>query len=147
MQIFQVSGSVWSDGVQKGAGISVRSRPGHQIKISGFQVLLHTVIMLHKHLAGEYASTRRRSLIPPRAVGVIYDLALDNPLPLIIPPGTMAVMTAVALPIVADFALVLDLSNAVLSPCSDTVRYLDQLEDVLLESTSSQRSAPKACGS
>lgn len=80
----------------------------------------------------EYVSTRRSKSISPRAGRVIDNLALDNPLALVIPPGTMAVMTAVALPIVADFALVLDLSNTVFSPSSDTVRYLDQFEDVLL---------------
>lgn len=92
-------------------------------------------------------SPHQRRLIPARAACVVHDFALNDPLPLIIPPGTMAVMTAVALPIVADFALVLDLSNTVLSPCSDTVRYLDQFEDVLLNSISSQRSVSKICGS
>lgn len=92
-------------------------------------------------------SPHQRSLIPPRAACVVHDFALNDPLPLIIPPGTMAVMTAVALPIVADFALVLDFSNAVLSPCSDTVRYLDQFENVLLKTISSQGSVPKICGS
>lgn len=74
-----------------------------------------------------------RRLISPWAAGVVHDLSLDNPLSLIIPPGTVAVMTAVALPIVADFALVLNLPNAVLSPCSDAVRYLNQFKYVLLE--------------
>lgn len=77
--------------------------------------------------------TCRRRLIPPWAASVVHDLSLDDPLPLIIPSRAMAVMTAVALPVVADFALILDLSNAVLSPRSDAVRYLDQFKDVLLE--------------
>lgn len=89
-----------------------------------------------KHLVEWSVSTCRRRLISPRAAGVVNDLSLDDPLPLIIPSGTVAVMTAVALPIVADLALILDLSNAVLSPCSDTVRYLDQFKDVLLEEPS-----------
>lgn len=83
--------------------------PVHGMEVSGCQLLTRL----------------REQLIPPRAACVVDDLALNNPLALVIPPGTMAVMTAVALPIVADFALVLNLSNAVLSPSSDTVRYLD----------------------
>lgn len=78
----------------------------------------------------------RRGLIPAWAAGVIDHLSLDNPLPLIIPPRAVAVVTAVALPIITHFALVLDLSNAVLSPCPDAVRYLDQFQDVLLKKRS-----------
>lgn len=77
--------------------------------------------------------TWRRKLVPPWAAGVVHDLSLNNPLPLIVPPGTVAVMSAIALPIITDFAFVLYLSNAVLSSCSDAVRYLDQFKDVLLE--------------
>lgn len=74
-----------------------------------------------KHLVEGSVPTCRRRLIPPWAASVVHDLSLDDPLPLILPSGAMAVMTAVALPVVADFALILDLSNAVLSPCSDAV--------------------------
>lgn len=86
-----------------------------------------------KHVVEGSVSNCRRRLIPPWAASVVHDLSFDDPLPLIIPSGTVAVMTAVALPIVADFAFILDLSDAVLSPCSDAVRYLDQFKDVLLE--------------
>lgn len=84
----------------------------------------------------ESASTGRRSLIPAWAAGIVHDLSLNDPLALIIPPGTVAVVTAVAVPIVVDFALVLDLPNAVLSPCSDAVRDLDQFQNVLLQERS-----------
>lgn len=76
-------------------------------------------------LAVGRAFTCCRRLISSRTAGVVDDLSLNNPLPLIIPSGAMAMMTTIALPVVANFALVLDLSDAVLSPGSDAVRYLD----------------------
>lgn len=129
MQTFQVSYVVQSDRVQKGAGLSVQVVPVHRMAITSFRVL--------ERLCGCKSTTRGavcvHRLVPPWAAGVVHDLSLNNPLPLIVPPRTVAVMTAISLPIIADVAFVLYLSNAVLSSCSDAVRYLDQFKDVLLE--------------
>jgi hypothetical protein len=70
-------------------------------------------------------------LISPRTAGVENDLPFDNPLTIILPPGTRSV-AACAVPIVADLALELNLTDTILSPGADAVRDLDQLKDVLL---------------
>lgn len=105
-----------------------QSMPFRKVTVSCFQVVEDHVVAVKRT-----EPTCLRRLIPPWAAVVVYDLSLNNPLSLVLPSGTVAVMTAVSFPIVADFALVLNLSNAILSPCSDAVRYLDQFEDVLLE--------------
>lgn len=78
------------------------------------------------------ASRGESRSVPPRAVVDDLPLALDNLL--IVPLRARPVASfALALPLVADLALVLDLPEALLSVRTDAVRDLYQFQDILLQ--------------
>lgn len=64
-------------------------------------------------------------LVSTRTI-VVDDLSLHNPLPLVVPVSrsVAALSFAFALPLVTQFALVMDFSNALLPAGADSVRNL-----------------------